>query len=167
MALETSGEIIVAVDRATAFAIVRDPVRLARCIPGCKDLHEIGPDHYTAVLTSRVGFMTVSFKVNVAVTKIEAPETLEATITGDAVGLSGHVVASARLNLAETADRHTTVRYATEVGLTGKLGSLGQPVLRATSAKMAREFGDNLKAEIERGPQPPPGLRPPGMESSA
>jgi hypothetical protein len=35
--------------------------------------------------------------------------------------------------------------------LTGKLGGLGQPVLRATSAKMAREFGDNLKAEIERG----------------
>jgi carbon monoxide dehydrogenase subunit G len=37
------------------------------------------------------------------------------------------------------------------VGLTGKLGSLGQPVLRATSAKMARQFGDNLKTEIERG----------------
>lgn len=151
MALETSGEIIVAVDRPTAFAIVRDPVRLARCIPGCKDLHGSGPEHYTAVLTSRVGFMTVSFKVNVAVTKIEAPETIEATITGDAVGLSGHVVATARLNLDETGDRQTTIRYTTEVGLTGKLGSLGQPVLRATSAKVAREFGDKLKAEIERG----------------
>jgi hypothetical protein len=41
------------------------------------------------------------------------------------------------------------------VGLTGKLGSLGQPVLRATSARLAREFGDNLKAEIERGPVEP------------
>jgi carbon monoxide dehydrogenase subunit G len=41
------------------------------------------------------------------------------------------------------------------VGLTGKLGSLGQPVLRATSAKLAREFGDNLKAEIERGSTEP------------
>jgi carbon monoxide dehydrogenase subunit G len=167
MALETSGEITVAVDRATAFAIVRDPVRLARCIPGCKDVRGAGPEYYTAVLTSRVGFMTLSFNVNVAVTKIEAPETLEATITGDAVGLSGHVVATARLNLTETADRQTVVRYATDVGLTGKLGSLGQPVLRATSTKMAREFGDNLKAEIERGLPPPPGLRPPGMESPA
>ena len=155
MALETTGEIVVAVDRATAFAIVRDPIRLARCIPGCKDVHAIGPEQYTALLTSRVGFMTVSFKVNVALTKIEPPEILEATITGDAVGLSGHAVATARLNLSDTADRQTVVRYAIDLALTGKLGSLGQPVLRATSAKMARDFGDRLKAEIERGPESP------------
>ena len=149
MALDTAGEITVAVDRPTAFAIVRDPVRLARCIPGCTELYEVGPDRYTAVLTSRVAFMTLGFKVVIEVAKIEPPSTLEAKITGDAVGLSGHVVATARMNLAETADRHTTIRYTTEVGLTGKLGSLGQPVLRATSAKLAREFGANLKAEIE------------------
>jgi len=150
MALDTSGEITVAVDRPSAFAIVRDPVRLARCIPGCTELCEVGPDRYTAVLMSRVAFMTLSFKVIIDVAKIEPPATLEATITGDAVGLSGHVVATARMDLAETADHHTTIRYATEVGLTGKLGSLGQPVLRATSAKLSREFGANLKAEIEK-----------------
>ena len=152
MALETSGEITVAVDRSIAFAIVRDPVRLARCIPGCRNLCEVAPDRYTAVLMSRVGIINLSFKVAIDVAKIEPPAILEAKITGDAMGLSGHVVATARLDLAETSDRGTTIRYATEVGLTGKLGSLGQPVLRATSAKMAREFGANLKAEIERGP---------------
>ena len=151
MALETSGEITVAVDRPTAFAIVRDPVRLARCIPGCTDVREAGSNRYTAVLTSQVAFMTLSFKVIVDVTRVEPPETIEATITGDAVGLSGRVAATARLDLAEALDGGTTLRYATQVGLTGKLGSLGQPVLRATSAKMARQFGDNLKAEIERG----------------
>jgi carbon monoxide dehydrogenase subunit G len=149
MALDTSGEITVAVDRPSAFAIVRDPARLARCIPGCTELCEVAPDRYTAVITSRVAFMTLRFKVTIDVAKIEPPATLEAKVTGDAVGLSGHVVATARLDLAETADRHTTIHYATEVGLTGKLGSLGQPVLRATSAKLAREFGANLKAEIE------------------
>src|SRR5689334_1910409 len=152
MALDTSGEITVAVDRSTAFAIVRDPFRLGRCIPGCSDLREAGPDRYTAVLTSRVAFMTVSFNVIVDVTKIDPPAALEAKITGDARGLSGHVVATARLDLADGSDANTIVRYATAVGLTGKLGSLGQPVLRATSAKLAREFGDNLKMEIEKGP---------------
>jgi carbon monoxide dehydrogenase subunit G len=155
MALETSGAITVAVDRSTVFAIVRDPVRLARCIPGCTDLREVAPDRYTAVLTSRVAFMTLSFKAIIDVLKIEPPATLEAKITGDAVGLSGHVVATAHMDLVETVDRHTTIRYSTDVGLTGKLGSLGQPVLRATSAKLAREFGDNLKAEIERGSTEP------------
>jgi len=151
MALDTSGEITVGVDRVTAFAVVSDPVRLARCVPGCQELCEVAPNRYTAVLTSRVAFMTLRFKVTIDVVTIEPPATIEARITGDAVGLSGHVVATASVLLTETADRRTTIRYATTIGLTGRLGGLGQPVFRATSAKMAREFGENLKAEIERG----------------
>lgn len=151
MALQTSGEITVGVDRLTAFAVVRDPARLARCIPGCRDLVELSPDRYSAVLTSRVAFMTLSFKVTIDVVKMEPPNAVEAKITGDAMGLAGRVVATARVQLTETAERHTTIRYATDVSLTGKLGGLGQPVFRATSARIAREFGDNLKAEIERG----------------
>jgi hypothetical protein len=139
------------VDRVSAFAMVSDPARLARCIPGCQDLCELSPDRYTAVLTSRVAFMTLSFKVTIDVVKIEPPTMIEARISGDAVGLSGHVVATASVHLADAADRRTTIRYSTGIGLTGKLGGLGQPVFRATSAKMAREFGENLKAEIERG----------------
>ena len=151
MAVETSGEITVNVDRATAFAVVRDPARLARCIPGCTDLRELAPDRYTAVLSSQVAFMTLRFTVTIEVTRIDALGTLEATITGDAVGLAGHVVATARLQLEETAAQHTILRYSTEVGLTGKLGGLGQPVFKATSGKMAREFGAQLKKEIEGG----------------
>ena len=151
MAVETSGEITVDVDRSTAFAVVRNPARLARCIPGCKDLRELAPDRYSAVLTSQVAFMTLSFKVAIDVTRIEEPSALEAKITGDAVGLAGHVVATARVQLEDAPDRRTIVRYATEIGLTGRLGGLGQPVFKATSAKMAREFGAKLKKEIESG----------------
>jgi carbon monoxide dehydrogenase subunit G len=149
MAVETAGEITVDVDRATAFAVVRNPTRLARCIPGCRDLRELAPDRYTAVLSSQVAFMTLSFTVAIGVTRIEEPRMLEAKITGDAVGLAGHVVATARLQLDDAGDGRTTLRYATEIGLTGRLGGLGQPVFKATSAKMAREFGANLKTEIE------------------
>ncbi|MSO83337.1 MAG: hypothetical protein EXQ53_08595 [Acidobacteria bacterium] len=155
MALDASGEIIVAVDRASAFVVISDPARLARCIPGCEELRELSTDRYTAVLTSRVAFMTLRFAVAIAVVKREPPATIEATITGDAVGLSGRVVATASVHLADTADRRTIIRYATTVALTGKLGGLGQSVFRATSVSMAREFGENLRAEIERGrPEP-------------
>jgi carbon monoxide dehydrogenase subunit G len=150
MALQTTGEIIVDVDRPTAFAIVRDPQRLARCIPGCHDVVELSENRYSAVLTSRVAFMTLSFKVIIDVLKIEPPSAIDAQITGDAVGMAGRVTAKANVTLDEKGERRTLIRYATDVGLTGKLGGLGQPVFRATSAKMAKEFGANLKAEIER-----------------
>ena len=152
MALQTGGQVRVAVDRATAFDYVGDPVRLAQCIPGCKDLRELSPGRYSAVLTNEVGFITLSFKVTVEVVKVEPLSAMEAKITGEAIGLVGRVAANAGLQLSEAGPNQTDIRYTASVGLTGKLGGLGEPVFRAKSAEVAREFAANLKAAIERTP---------------
>lgn len=149
MALHTSGEISVGVPRDAAFEFLRDPQRLAACIPGCRDLREVGANRYTAVLTSRVAFITLSFNVVIEIVRMEAPEALDAAITGDAIGLVGHVSATASVRLADDGAHRTTVSYTTDVALTGKLGGLGQPVFRSTSAQLAREFGANLKQSLE------------------
>ena len=44
----------------------------------------------------------------------------------------------------------TDIDYTSNVGLSGKLGGLGEPVFRAKSAEVAREFGENLKAALEQ-----------------
>ncbi len=152
MALQTTGQIRVDVDRATVFGFVRDPVWLAQCIPGCKDLREISSGRYSAVLTNEVGFITLSFKVIVEVVKVNPPDSIAATITGEALGLVGRVTANAGLELSEAGPNQTDIRYAANVGLTGKLGGLGEPVFRAKSAEVAREFAANLKAAIGRIP---------------
>jgi len=160
MALQASGEITVSVDRLTAFAVVRDPVRLAGCIPGCQDLRELSQDKYSAVLTSRVGFLTLKFKVTIDVIKMEPPSAVEAKITGDAIGLAGHVQATAGVQLAEAGAGRTTIRYTADVGLAGKLGGIGQPILKARSVQLAREFGANLQAAIEGRPPEPRAVEP-------
>ena len=149
MAHQITGELSVDVDRTAAFAFLQDPQRLATCIPGCRDLREISPLRYAAVVASRVAFMTLSFKVVIEIVRREPPEALEATITGDAVGLAGHVAATAGVQLVENGDDRTTIRYVADIALTGALGGLGQPVFRATSARLAREFDVNLKQAIE------------------
>src|SRR6267142_2271148 len=150
MALQTSGQVRVEVDRATAFDLVGDPVRLAQCIPGCKDLRELSPGLYSAVLTNEVAFITLSFKVTVEILKVEPPSAIEAKITGDGVGIAGRVVANAGLHLSEAGPGRTDIRYSASIGLTGKLGGLGEPVFRAKSAQVSREFGKNLKAALQR-----------------
>jgi uncharacterized protein len=152
MALHTTGEISVDVERARAFTFLQDPHRLAACIPGCRDVREIAPGRYAAVLLNRVAFMTLNFNVTIELVKVVPPTSLEATITGDAVGLAGHVAANAGVELVADGDDRTIIRYFTDVGLTGKLGGLGESVFRATSAKLSREFGLNLKAALERQP---------------
>jgi hypothetical protein len=77
-----------------------------------------------------VAFLTLRFKVVIDVIRIDPPSAIEARITGDAIGLAGHVVATASLDLTDAGEHRTTIRYATDVGLTGKLGGLGRPVFR-------------------------------------
>lgn len=152
MALHASGDISVDVPSRVAFTFLQDPHRLAGCIPGCRDLREIGPNCYTAMLSSRVAFVTLGFKVTIEVVRIDPPHEIEAAITGDAVGLAGHVAATATVRLTPEGEHQTRVRYMTDVALTGKLGGLGEPVFRSTSAQLAREFGANLKRALEAQP---------------
>jgi len=149
MALHTSGDITVAVPRGEAFAFVQDPERLAACIPGCRDLRELGPGRYAAVLTGRVAFMTVRFNVTIEILNVDPPHAIDAQISGDAIGLVGHVAATAAVRLTAEGNEHTRLTYSMDIALTGKLGGIGQPVFQATSARLAREFGDNLKKAIE------------------
>ena len=149
MALDTSSEITVEVPQRVAFAFLQDPQRLAACIPGCRDVRELEQGRYSAVLSSRIGFISLSFNVTIELVKLDPPQAIEATIVGDAIGLAGHVAATAVVELASESESRTRIRYTTDIGLTGKLGGLGQPVLAATSAKLARQFGDSLKRAIE------------------
>jgi uncharacterized protein len=149
MAIRTAGTVSVDVERTAAFGFVSDPSRLARCVPGCRDQRIISPGRYSAVVTSKVAFIALSFKVIVEIVKLEPPDAIEAKITGDALGHSGHVIATAGLRLGSASDGRTEISYSTDVSLTGKLGGLGESVFRAKSAELAREFAANLKAAIE------------------
>jgi uncharacterized protein len=150
MAVQTTGQIRVDLDRESVFNLLADSVWLAQRIPGCKDLRELSPGRYSAVLANEVGFITLSFKVIVEVVKMQRPEAIQATITGEALGLVGRVSANAELELSEAGPNQTDIRYAASVGLTGKLGGLGEPVFRAKSAEVAKDFAANLKAAIEQ-----------------
>lgn len=154
MALQNTGAITVDVSRTAAFEFARNAQQMAECIPGCHDLQELSPDRYSAVLSSKVAYITLSFKVIVDVVKIDPLNAIEATVTGDAIKLTGRLVAKASLQFTDAGENRTLIRYSVDVGLTGKLGGLGQPVFKAKSAELAREFSANLKAAIEKAAIP-------------
>jgi len=150
VALQTTGEIIVEVDRDTVFKFIEVAEQLAQCIPGCRDLRQVSAAHFTAVLTHEVSFMTLNFQVVVEVVKITPPHAIEARITGRPIGFSGQLMGTAELHLTDAGQGRTAIRHSSDIGLTGKLGSLGQPVFRAKSAEMTAKFGANLKAALEK-----------------
>jgi hypothetical protein len=60
----------------------------------------------------------------------------------------GRLTATSAADLAEQ-DGGTVVNYELDVALTGKLGSLGQPVLKSKAKEMERQFASRIQAKFQ------------------
>jgi uncharacterized protein len=143
--MQFSGEISVAAPRDAVYAKVRDARFFASCVEGVQDLKEIDADHYTAVLDTRVAYLKFKFNVAVEVVRADPPREIEAKIEGTPLGIVGRLTARSLTRLAEESGG-TKVSYEIDAALTGKLGSLGQPVLRAKAKEMERMFTERMRA---------------------
>jgi carbon monoxide dehydrogenase subunit G len=143
--MKFSGELTVKAPRAEVYKAVRDARFFASCVEGVNDLAEIAPDTYSAVFETKVAYMKFKFKVTVEVVRAEAPRQIEAKVEGTPLGIVGRLTATSLTTLTEAGD-DTRIEYAVDAALTGKLGSLGQPVLRAKAKEMERQFAARLAA---------------------
>jgi carbon monoxide dehydrogenase subunit G len=151
--MKFSGELTVKAPRAQVYKAIRDARFFASCIDGVRDLNEIAPDTYAAVFETKVAYMKFSFKVTVEVVRADEPREIEAKAEGTPLGIVGRLTATSVTTLTEIGDE-TKIDYAVDAALTGKLGSLGQPVLRSKAKEMERQFAARLAAAFAT-PAPP------------
>ena len=137
---------------------MRDARFFASCVEGVQDLNEIDPDHYTAVLETKVAYLKFKFNVTVEVTRADPPREIEAKIEGTPLGIVGRLTATSVTRLAEEGGG-TKVSYEIDAALTGKLGSLGQPVLRSKAKEMERQFAERMRAAFAPAAKPANGSR--------
>jgi uncharacterized protein len=143
--MKFSGELTVKAPRASVYKAVRDARFFASCVDGVHDLQETAPDTYAAVFETKVAYMKFSFKVTVTVTRTDEPREIEAKVEGAPLGIVGRLTATSLTRLIEVGDE-TKIEYEVDASLTGKLGSLGQPVLRSKAKEMERQFAARLAA---------------------
>ena len=143
--MKFTGDISVPAPRDAVYAKVRDARFFASCVEGVRDLNEIDPDHYTAVLDTKVAYLKFKFNVAVEVTRTDPPREIEAKIEGTPLGIVGRLTARSLTRLEEE-NGGTKISYEIEAALTGKLGSLGQPVLRSKAKELERQFAERMRA---------------------
>jgi uncharacterized protein len=141
--MRLNGEFTVPAPRDAVFARLTDPPFFLSCIEGASNLVEVDPSHYTAMLETSIAYMKFKFAVAVAFLERLPPERIAAKVEGTPMGVVGRLSATAAAALAE-AGSATHVTYEIDVALTGKLGSIGQPVLRSKAKAMERSFVQNL-----------------------
>jgi carbon monoxide dehydrogenase subunit G len=143
--MNVSGEFTVNAPRQQVFEALREARSFVRFVDGVHDLKEIDPTHYQATFETKVAYMKFKFAVTVEVTRAEAPSEIEAKIEGNPLGVVGRLTAKSITRLEEAGDE-TRVTYSVESTLAGKLGSIGQPVLRSKAKDMEKEFAKRLRA---------------------
>jgi len=142
--MKFNGELTVKAPRAAVYEKVRDARFFASCVDGVRDLVELSPDRYSAVFETKVAYMKFGFKVTVEVTRSDPPTRSRRRLKERRSASSphdGHGVDTAQRNRDET-----RIEYEVDAALTGKLGSLGQPVLRSKAREMEKQFAARLAA---------------------
>jgi uncharacterized protein len=148
--MKFTGEITVQAKRDAVFAALADARVFASLIDGVQDLTPVDATHFDAVLETKVAYMSFKFKVTVAFTRVDAPNEIAAKIEGAPLGLAGRLTAVTMTRLIE-AGENTCIQYEIDTTLTGKLGSIGQPVMKAKARDMEKQFAKNLQARFSLG----------------
>jgi carbon monoxide dehydrogenase subunit G len=146
--MKITGELSVRAPRQEVFDALKDARFFASCVDGVQDLTEIDPTHYSAVFETKLAYMKFKFNVTVEMTKAEPPNLIEGKVEGKPMGLVGRLTATATTHLTEDGDA-TKIAYEIDSSLTGKLGAMGQPVLKAKAKEMEKQFAARLKAKFE------------------
>jgi carbon monoxide dehydrogenase subunit G len=144
--MNVSGEFTVKAPRERVFDAIREPKSFIALVDGLRDLKEIDPTHYEAVFETKIAYMKFRFNVSVEVTKLEIGE-IGAKVEGTPLGVVGRLTATATTKLDEAGDG-TKVAYSVDATLAGKLGSMGQPVLRSKAKDMEKEFSKRLREKL-------------------
>ena len=129
---------------------VHDPAVLARCLPGCERLTELGHDHYAMTVTAGVAAIKGTYDGEVALLEPLPPSSFAMRASG--VGAPGTVDALVVVRLAATPGGGTELTYDADASVGGAIGGVGQRMLSGVTRKMAGQFFAALDADIASGP---------------
>ena len=133
----------------TVWAFLRDPAAVGPCVPGTERIDVIDDTHYHVVAGAKVSFLSLAFAMNVAVTEAEPPRRLVSLAEGMDARLKERVRLTTELTLAPLGPAETEVGYRIDLGVFGKLASLGFAVVKGKAKQMAAEFADNIRTRLE------------------
>ena len=135
------------------WAALLDVPGAARCVPGVARVALEGEDRYRGTLKARVGPMSITLSGTVTVEEREQEKgrarfLVEATDRRVGGGVKTVMV----LQLTATPAGETEVVIETDTTFMGRLGEIGQPVIRRKAQSTIEEFARNLSLELGTRP---------------
>ncbi len=129
------------------WAAILDPEVLKACVPGCTEMTGSPEEGFEATVVQKVGPVKATFKGQVTLSDMVAPEALKLTGEGKG-GAAGFAKGGADVTLAPS-ETGTTLHYEVEAKVGGKLAQLGSRIIDGFAKKMADQFFTNFQTAVE------------------
>lgn len=145
--MEMTGSRVLAADRETVWVHLNSAETLAICIPGCEELHGSPDEGFEAVVKQKVGPVKATFKGNVTLENVNAPESYKLVGEGKG-GVAGFAKGGAHVTLV-VVEGGTELTYEVEAKVGGKLAQLGNRIVNGFAKKMVDSFFTRFEAVVE------------------
>lgn len=139
--LSAQGEIVLPATPEAVFAVLLDPVALARVVPGCHALETTGPNRYRADVTVGVGMIKARYVAEIALSDIQAPHRLR--LAGSGLSSMGSAKGSGLVTLAPHGGG-TLLRYDYEAEVSGKVAAVGGRMLDGAAKIVLKQLFEQL-----------------------
>jgi len=122
-----------------------DPGLLAKIIPGCEKLTDLGDNKYEMSITIGVSAVKGTYSGKINIEDIVAPETYKMAVEGSASpgAVKGNVV----IRLAEDGS-NTKVTYNGDVQVVGKIAAVGTRFLGMMAKMLSDKFFNAMAKEV-------------------
>ena len=137
--------------QATAEAVwdvVLDIEQFADCMPGVQDLVKIDDRTFEGGMSAKVGPVSGDFRFTSQIVDATAPVSLTAHVEGEDSLTRSTMTSDITMTLSPDGDA-TELAYTAEVNIKGRLGIVGDMILRATGVQVIEEFFNRLRKKVE------------------
>jgi hypothetical protein len=151
--MEFSGEYRLPVGQQRVWEALNDPAVLQASIAGCSQLDKLSDTAFSAVVTSKVGPISVTFRGAVELSDLDAPNGYTLTGRGQG-GAAGFARMTARVALEPMGEEETLLRYTAHAEIGGKLASVGSRLVQSVAKKNADDFFAAFSRQLTGQPAP-------------
>jgi len=120
------------VPRTELYDLLMDPKVIAKTIPGCEEMREVGEDRYEAKVTIGIAAVKGVYSSTIQISDKNPPESFKLNMDGK--GARGFLSGAVEIRLAEQGDE-TLLNYVAENQIGGPIAAVGQRIVGA-AAKM-------------------------------
>jgi carbon monoxide dehydrogenase subunit G len=145
--MKIAGEQTLSAPRERVWALLNDPQRLSRLIPGCEKLEVISPTEFGGTLNVGIAAVKGVYTGKLKLEEVRPPEHYKMAVDGK--GKQGFMRGAGTLDLVAKGASQTVVTYGGDIQIGGPLVQVGQRMIDSAAKMRIGQFFAAADAELK------------------